>query len=198
MRIRDVALRTCQKRWTIGRSGERGSGISMLAEWHDDDDDLLFQTIYILYRVFLLVNTNRTICYIVKYIPTQQWRKMSADFFREIYLSLYCKGSKRVTQGMRVRRSWRPNRTAIFWPPLLWPSALCLSRSPELLNRRPRGPALCWMMAFFTTSYHQLVWSPNSIGGPEGPFGLVWLFLPHLVSNFNCNCLISVLTELYK
>ena len=25
--------------------------------------------------------------------------------------------------------------------------------------------------------------SPNTIGGPEGPFGLVWLSLPHLVSN---------------
>ena len=39
VRIRDVALRTCQRRWTIGRSGERGSGISILAAWHDDDDD---------------------------------------------------------------------------------------------------------------------------------------------------------------
>ena len=39
VRIRDVALKTCQKRWTIGRSGERGSGISMLAARHDDDDD---------------------------------------------------------------------------------------------------------------------------------------------------------------
>ena len=39
VRIRDVALRTCQKRWTIGRSGERGSGISVLAARHDDDDD---------------------------------------------------------------------------------------------------------------------------------------------------------------
>ena len=27
VRIRDLALRTCQKRWTIGRSGEIGSGI---------------------------------------------------------------------------------------------------------------------------------------------------------------------------
>ena len=35
----DVALKTCQKRWTIGRSGERGSGISVLAARHDDDDD---------------------------------------------------------------------------------------------------------------------------------------------------------------
>ena len=37
VRIRDVALKTCQRRWMIGRSGERGSGISVLAAWHDDD-----------------------------------------------------------------------------------------------------------------------------------------------------------------
>ena len=41
VRIRYVALKTCQRRWTIGRSGERGSGISVLAAWHDDDDDIL-------------------------------------------------------------------------------------------------------------------------------------------------------------
>ena len=35
---RDVALKTCQRRWMIGRSGERGSGISVLAAQHDDDD----------------------------------------------------------------------------------------------------------------------------------------------------------------
>ena len=39
VRIRDVALKTCQKRWIIGRCGERGSGISMLTARHDDDDD---------------------------------------------------------------------------------------------------------------------------------------------------------------
>ena len=39
VRIRDVALKTCQRWWTIGRSGERGSGISVLAARHDDDDD---------------------------------------------------------------------------------------------------------------------------------------------------------------
>ena len=52
--------------------------------------------------------------------------------------------------------SWRPNRTAIYWPPLLWPSVLCLSRSPGLLNRRPGGP-LCWVRAFSTASCHQRV-----------------------------------------
>ena len=55
-----------------------------------------------------------------------------------------------------MRGSWRPNRTAKYWPPLLWPSALCLSCSPGLLNRRPGGP-LCWVRAFSTASCHQRV-----------------------------------------
>ena len=40
-RIRDLALKACKGRWTIGRSGERGSGISVLAARYDvnDDDD---------------------------------------------------------------------------------------------------------------------------------------------------------------
>ena len=37
VKIRDLALKTRQRRWTIGRSGERGSGISVLAARHDDD-----------------------------------------------------------------------------------------------------------------------------------------------------------------
>ena len=39
VRIRDVALKTCQRRLTIGRSGERESGISVPVARHDDDDD---------------------------------------------------------------------------------------------------------------------------------------------------------------
>ena len=39
VRIRDVVLKTCQRRLMIGRSGERGSGISVLPARHDDDDD---------------------------------------------------------------------------------------------------------------------------------------------------------------
>ena len=40
VRIRDVALKISRRRWTIGRSVERGSGISVLAARHDDDDDV--------------------------------------------------------------------------------------------------------------------------------------------------------------
>ena len=36
--IQDVALKTCRKQRTIGKGGEKGSGISVR---HDDDDDLL-------------------------------------------------------------------------------------------------------------------------------------------------------------
>ena len=39
VRIQDVVLKTYLGRWTIGRSGERGSGISVLPARDDDDDD---------------------------------------------------------------------------------------------------------------------------------------------------------------
>ena len=113
-----------------------------------------------------------------------------------------------------MRGSWKPSITATFWPPLLWASALCLSRSPGLLNRRPRGP-LSWLsllhlirnfsgpqpirgpkgsLGLMWLSLPHLVYNSvsNSIWGPEGPFVLVWLSLPHLVSRGpNCNSLTS-------
>ena len=61
LRIRDVALKTCQRRWTIGRSGERGSGISMLAA-HDDDDDVCIskspQIFWVLFSSYCAKSTN--------------------------------------------------------------------------------------------------------------------------------------------
>ena len=48
MRIRDVAQKTCQRRWTIGKSGERGSGISVLAARHY----YYYYYYYLLIRVF--------------------------------------------------------------------------------------------------------------------------------------------------
>ena len=41
VRIQVVVLKTYLGRWTIGRSGERGSGISVLPARYDDDDDIL-------------------------------------------------------------------------------------------------------------------------------------------------------------
>ena len=106
--------------------------------------------------------------------------------------------------------------------PLLWPSALCLSRYPDA-QPEDRGPTF---MAFSTASYHQLVSKapsgvprapsagcgfpyhilsptsliPNSIEGPGNPFGLVWLSLPPLISNSvrSITVWLLVLTELYN
>ena len=50
VRIQDVVLKTYLGRWTIGRSGERGSGISVLLARYDDDDSYYTQYIYI-YKV---------------------------------------------------------------------------------------------------------------------------------------------------
>ena len=58
-----------------------------------------------------------------------------------------------------------------------------------------RGP-LCWVMAFFTASYQHLLWTPTH-QGPNGPFGLMWLSLPHLVYNSVRSLTATVLTELY-
>ena len=112
-----------------------------------------------------------------------------------MYLSLYCKGSKRLFKVLLWEGVGDRTELQYIDSQLLWPSALCLSRSPGLLNRRPKGSAFCWLLAFSTASYQQLLWSPNFIGVPEGPFGRVWLSIPHLVSNSNSWLL--VLTELY-
>ena len=97
-----------------------------------------------------------------------------------------------------MRGSWRPN--IIF--NILTPRQSYVFLVLLILNWRPWDP-LCWVLAFFTASYQQLLWSPNSIGVPDGPLGRVWLSLPHSsISasnyNWNSNSLTSVLTELYN
>ena len=79
----------------------------------------------------------------------------------------------------------------------------CVNFVLLMLKRRPLGP-LCCVLAFFTASYQQLLWSQNPIGVPEGPLGRLWLSLLQLVnnshssSNSNSTVLTSVLTELYN
>ena len=130
------------------------------------------------------------------YILTQ-WIKMQEDFFNNIYLSLYCKGSKRVTQGLRVRGSWRPDKNFNILTPNLWPSTLCLSRSPDAQPEAQRPTLLGdgFLYGILSASSPDL----NS-SRPKGPFGLMWLSLPHLIYNSvqSSTVLISVLTELYN
>ena len=69
--------------------------------------------------------------------------------FRKIYLSLYLK-------GVCVRGSWRPSRTATYWPSLYWPRPRSF---PVLLGCSTGGLG------------------PHSVG--------CWLSLPHLVTNWS-------------
>ena len=82
---------------------------------------------------------------------------------------------------MYVRGSWRPNRTQILWPPLLWPSALCLSCSPDA-QPAALGPRSQLDDGFLSCIFQQILWTSTQSGAPR-PFGLVWLSLPHLVYN---------------
>ena len=56
MRIQDFVQKTCLRRWTIGKSGERGSGISVLPARHDDDDDDLIIDVLAIWVKFLSNN----------------------------------------------------------------------------------------------------------------------------------------------
>ena len=56
VKILDVVMKTWRRRWTIGRSGERGSGISSR---HDDDDDGMWYL-----KPFNFVDSSLKILYI--------------------------------------------------------------------------------------------------------------------------------------
>ena len=62
--------------------------------------------------------------------------------------------------------------------PLLWPSALCLSRSPDAQLESLGSTLLGAGFLYCILSASSL--DPNSSGLPEGPFGRVWLSLPLL------------------
>ena len=124
--------------------------------------------------------------------------KTQEDFSNNIYLSLYCKGSKRLCGVLLWEGAGDRTKTVIFWPLTLMAVTLCLSRSLVLLNRRPRG-SLCCVMAFFIASYQHLLrtsahqgprplrpgvafsttprlhWNSNSLAGTQLPQLSSWL-----------------------
>ena len=97
-----------------------------------------------------------------------------------MYLSLYCKGSKRVTQGLRVRGSWRPNINCNILTPLLWPSALCLSRSPDA-QPEARGFSFLLSAGFLYHILSATSLDPNSSGAPRAPSA--WPGFPYHISS---------------
>ena len=71
-----------------------------------------------------------------------------------------------LLKGLCVRGSWRPNRTATYWPPLLWPSAF-LSHSSGLLNQGLRAhSAGCWLSLLHLVSNSSDLKLPDILSSP--------------------------------
>ena len=134
----------------------------------------LVDSCYIVICWFMLKYT--CICWIHTDAMNNRRRKTS---LLNTCLSLYCKGSKRVTQGLCVRGSWRPNRNCNILTPNLWPSTLCLSRSqdaqPEVQRPTLLGDGFLYCILSATSLVAKL---HRGSRGPPRP-GVV--SLPHLV-----------------
>ena len=69
VRIQVVVLKTCLGRWMIGRSGERGSGISVLPARYDDDDDIKFSKKLSCYEYSAYLYITDVILYNIRVTP---------------------------------------------------------------------------------------------------------------------------------
>ena len=129
--------------------------------------------------------------YVCRIITTQRW---ATQVFRKIYLSLYLKGFERVTKGFTVWEvSWRLNRTATYWPPLMAITTF-LSRSPGLLNQGAWGPSLSGTWSSFQHLLSNLSELQLLNQWPSGPSLLGAGSLYRILSPTNLNFLC---TELY-
>ena len=63
--IRDVTLKTFRKQRTIGRGGERGSGISVRTARRDDDDDSVKYCLYLNYILNINFSTYTYILVVI-------------------------------------------------------------------------------------------------------------------------------------
>ena len=103
-------------------------------------------------------------------------RKTSLTIFTSHFIARVRKGCSRFVceRELETEHNWN------ILTPKLWPSALCLSRPPGLLNRRPRAHYTEWWLSLLHLI--SIFSGPQFIRAPS-PFGLVWLSLPHLASN---------------
>ena len=97
-----------------------------------------------------------------------------------MYLSLYCKGSKRLFKVLWWEGVGDRTETATFWPPVLWPSALCLSRSPDS-QPEVRGLSFLLSAGFLYHILSATSLDPNSSEAPRAPSA--WCGLPYHISS---------------
>ena len=175
VRIQDVVLKTCLGRWTIRGSGERGSGISVLPAWHDDDDDDdIFNAIYVY------------ICYIC--------HKMKRSFFQAAVTSILLYGCTTWTLTKRLEKkldgnytrmlqailnkSWRqhPTRHQLYGhlPPI----------TKTIQVRRTRHAGYCWRSRDELIS-DVLLWTPTYGRAKAGQSA--WTYIQQLCEDTGCS-----------
>ena len=117
MRIRDVVLKTYLGRWTIGRSGERGSGISVLPARYDDDDDIFHSQGRAVDGIGLHVNADKTeyMCFNQRVdISTQNGNSQKLED-KFIYLGSSV-SSTETDINTRLAKAWTANdRLSVIW-----------------------------------------------------------------------------------
>ena len=94
VKIQDVVQKTCLRRWTIGKSGERGSGISVLPARHDDDDYYYLFIYIVIHRQTVSLYRNSSV-----WLDTQgawSWDQNTTNFTLD--LVSYRSASKWHTQ----------------------------------------------------------------------------------------------------
>ena len=114
------------------------------------------------------------------YIPTQWITDAGRLLYKYIYLSLYSRVRKRVSQSLRVRGNWRSNITEIFWPQSYGRQRCVFLVLQGCSTGGPGVHSAGWWLSLLHTI--SIFSGPQFIRVPS-PFGLVWLSLPHLVSN---------------
>ena len=93
-----------------------------------------------------------------------------------------------------MRGSWRPNRTAIFWPPLLWPSTLCLFVLQGSSTGGPEAHSAGFLYYVLFSNFS----GPQLIRAPRAPSA--WCGFPYHISSITPSPTVwlFVLTELYN
>ena len=110
--------------------------------------------------------------------------RTSKDFFKEIYTSHFIVRVRKGLLNVCVREGVRDRTEQQYFYPHSYGRQHCVFL---VLQGCSTGGPEAHSAGFL---YHILLTTsldPNSSGGPEGPFGLVWLSVPHLVSLSNCN-----------
>ena len=154
------------------------------------------------FRTFVMLYCHLLIHAEIYIYILDTYRRNDKDSGRLLYKIFTSHFIARVRKGLLRVCAWEGagdrTETAICWPLSFWPSTLCLSRSPDAQPEVQRRTLLGDGFLYCILSASSL--DPNSPGLLEGPFGRVWLSLPHLVYNclqLYCNWT-SNSTELYN